>query len=434
MRKKQITSLGKLPSDWRVVSLPDYVFFQEGPGLRKWQWTTDGMKVINVTNILSDGSVDVNNTGRYISLDEFRSKYSHFSVEDDDIVVASSGNTYGKVGRINSRHLPIMMNTSVIRFHPRDPEIVHPGFLYAFIRSPLFRDQIETYVIGSAQPNFGPYHLKRMSIPVPPFRIQRRVADIIGAYDGLIEANIRRIEILEEMAQMIYREWFVNFRFPGHEKVKMVTSEMGDIPDGWRSRRVSEAVEIDPTTEVPREGLKPFVPMGSLSANSMLITEIELREGNSGSKFRNGDTLFARITPCLENGKTGFVQFLSAPEAVAFGSTEFMVLRSMSVCPEYVYLMARSDEFRNNAIKSMSGATGRQRVQPGCFEKFRITQPPESVLQSFRSLVGPMFRMIHVLNVKNEILRKTRDLLLPKLVSGEISVEEIETEATAQTV
>ena len=173
---------------------------------------------------------------------------------------------------------------------------------------------------------------------------------------------------------------------------------------------------------IPKEGLKPFVPMGSLSETSMLIADIEEREGNSGSKFQNGDTLFARITPCLENGKTGFVQFLPSDDAVAFGSTEFIVLRSRALCPEYVYALARSDEFRANAIKSMSGATGRQRVKEACFDAFLLAQPDAETLQRYREIVQPMFAMIRKLAAKNANLRATRDLLLPKLISGELDV------------
>jgi type I restriction enzyme S subunit len=158
----------------------------------------------------------------------------------------------------------------------------------------------------------------------------------------------------------------------------------------------------------------------------MLISDIEEREGNSGSKFKNGDTLFARITPCLENGKTGFVQFLPTNDDVAFGSTEFIVMRSRSLYPEYVYLMARSDEFRDIAIKSMSGATGRQRVQQGCFDRFLVAQPPARLLGIFKDTVAPIFRFLHTLSVKNENLRETRDLLLPKLVSGEIEIPQAE--------
>ncbi len=87
------TNFGTIYKAWPLQPLPEVIFFQEGPGLRKWQWTEDGMKVINVTNILGDGRVDTNNTSRFISLTEFGEKYSHFAVENGDIVVASSGNT-----------------------------------------------------------------------------------------------------------------------------------------------------------------------------------------------------------------------------------------------------------------------------------------------------------------------------------------------------
>ena len=214
-----VTNFGVVHREWDIVPLPDFAFFQEGPGLRKWQWTEEGMKVINVTNILGNGSVDTTNTVRFISMDEFQKTYSHFAVEDGDIVLASSGNTYGKIGRIGSQHLPLMMNTSVIRLHPHSEANLHRDFLYAFLRSPFFKNQVESFVIGSAQPNFGPTHLKLMKLIRPPIETQRKIARVLGAYDELIENNRRRIEILEEMARRLYREWFVQFRFPGHAHV-----------------------------------------------------------------------------------------------------------------------------------------------------------------------------------------------------------------------
>lgn len=264
--------------------------------------------------------------------------------------------------------------------------------------------------------------VKRIPLLIPPLETQRKIASILSAYDDLIENNTRRIKVLEEMARMIYREWFVNFRFPGHEQVKMVDSPLGLVPEGWEIKPVTEAVEVNPRTKVPVEGEKSFVPMGSLSNDSMLISDVETRLGNSGSKFRNGDTLFARITPCLENGKTGFVLFLSDADTTAFGSTEFIVLRSKTLCPEYVYLMARSSEFRDNAIKSMSGATGRQRVSEKCFVQFFIAQPDSATLEKFSAITVRMFKQIQVLAKKNQNLRQTRDLLLPKLISGEVVV------------
>jgi len=239
----------------------------------------------------------------------------------------------------------------------------------------------------------------------------------------LIENSQRRIKILESMARRLYREWFVHFRFPGHESVSLVPSPLGEIPEGWEVRRLPECLHINPRVAMSRDGEKPFVPMGCLSNDSMIITDIEARYGNSGAKFQNGDMLFARITPCLENGKTGFVQFLPRADDVAFGSTEFIVLRSRTLTPEFVYCLARSEEFRGVAIKSMSGAPGRQRVQEKCFAEFPIAEPPGTLLGHFSSIVAPSFRLIHQLHLKIQNLRRTRDLLLPRLLSGQIALE-----------
>jgi type I restriction enzyme S subunit len=304
-----------------------------------------------------------------------------------------------------------------------NPAAVNTRWLHYYFFGPEWRAVVAANTLSGATVERIPLSsFPDFPIRLPDLQTQRRIASILSAYDDLIENNTRRIAILEEMARRIYEEWFVRFRFPGHEQVKMVESELGLIPEGWKVVAASDAITISPKVRVPKEGLKPFVPMGSLSENSMLIAGIEEREGNSGSKFQNGDTLFARITPCLENGKTGFVQFLPSHDAVAFGSTEFIVLRSRTLCPEYVYALARSDEFRANAIKSMSGATGRQRVKEACFDAFLLAQPDAETLQRYREIAQPMFAMIRKLAAKNANLRATRDLLLPKLISGELDV------------
>jgi type I restriction enzyme S subunit len=256
--------------------------------------------------------------------------------------------------------------------------------------------------------------------------LQRKIAAILSAYDGLMGNNMRRIAILEEMARALYHEWFVNFRFPGDERARIVESEIGPIPEGWQVRRASEILEVDPRTPVSADGQKAFVAMSALSEHSMVIGAIEQKAGNAGTKFKNGDTLFARITPCLENGKTAFVQFLASPDEVALGSTEFIVLRSKTVCAEFVYLLARSAAFRENAIKSMTGATGRQRVQTECFEKFLIAEPEQATMNAFREQVAPIFSIVQTLIAKNSNLRQTRDLLLPKFVLGEIDVSDLD--------
>ena len=304
-----------------------------------------------------------------------------------------------------------------------DRKKVDPAYLTYLLLGEEVQGTIHGLTNGVTVPHLNMEDVRTLPIPpLPLLPVQRRIAGTLSAYDELIENNQRRIQILETMARALYREWFVEFRFPGHEKTRRVASPFGDIPQGWEVKRLPECVDVNPRVVVPRNGKKPFVPMGCLANDSMLITDIELRDGNSGAKFQNGDTLFARITPCLENGKTGFVQFLLDAKAVARGSTEFIVLRSRTLTPEFVYLLARSDEFRNLAIKSMTGASGRQRVQERCFDDFEITHPPHALLDRFSGIVEPGFRLIQELYLQIHNLRRTRDLLLPRLLSGQVAL------------
>ncbi len=311
---------------------------------------------------------------------------------------------------------------------PRDTEVLTTKFLYYALRPKL--SELRSFSTGAATKFLTLTILNDTEIQAPPLPVQRRIGAILSAYDELIENSQRRIRILEAMARALYREWFVHFRFPGHRQLPHVASPLGDIPQGWEVKTVPECVDISPRVAVPRGGEKPFVPMGCLSNDSMLIADIESRAGNSGAKFQNGDTLFARITPCLENGKTGFVQFLPDAQAVGFGSTEFIVLRSRTLTPEFVYLLARSDEFRGVAIKSMSGATGRQRVQEQCFDDFQIAQPTRALLDKFSAIVALSFRLIHKLHLQIQNLRRTRDLLLPRLLAGQVELAPSSDKAT----
>jgi type I restriction enzyme S subunit len=242
---------------------------------------------------------------------------------------------------------------------------------------------------------------------------QYRIAAVLSAYDDLIENNTQRIAALEAAAQALYREWFVEMRFPGHESADWWDSELGRIPVGWEWVAFPDAIEINPRHRIPKDTEKIYVPMDALSTDSMLITSFEYRQGNSGAKFMNDDTLMARITPSLENGKTAYVQFLPTDETVAIGSTEFIVLRSKTLCSELVYLLTRSPEIREPAIKSMTGASGRQRVQIACFDEIFIPQPDQAVLKPFQEQVAPVFELIQSLAERNTVLREARDLLLP---------------------
>jgi type I restriction enzyme S subunit len=153
-----------------------------------------------------------------------------------------------------------------------------------------------------------------------------------------------------------------------------------------------------------------------------------MREMGSGMKFMNGDTLIARITPCFENGKTAFVDFLANGE-VGWGSTEYIVLRPKGVIPPlFAYLLARTDEFRTFAIQQMTGSSGRQRVPATSLDKYSIATPDidSPLFQHFGNLVSPMFDRIKAAMMQSRTLTVLRDTLLPKLISGELRVTDAE--------
>lgn len=312
-----------------------------------------------------------------------------------------------------------------------DLVILTPGpeldawFVASLLNSAWGRGHVSGVLVGVAQQHFNVSAARDLKTVFPPLLIQQRIGSIIRTYCDLIEVNQRRIAILEDMARRLFDGWFVRFRYPGHEAEPLIETELGMVPEGWAIVRAEEMIDFDPRTKVPKEGIKRFVPMGSLDTVSSVISDWETRSGNSGSKFQKGDTLFARITPCLENGKTGLVDFLEAGET-AFGSTEFTVMRGKGVSSSFVYLLARSEAFRAIAIKSMGGADGRQRVRTEALKGYEFACPPTGLLSKFTSVTGPLLQQVRVLANQNARLRTARDLLLPKLISGEIDVSAAE--------
>jgi type I restriction enzyme, S subunit len=336
-------------------------------------------------------------------------KFAKFQLLPGDVVVAMDRPWVPaglKWAAIREGDPPALLVQRVARLRSSSP-LLRQGFIRCLIGSPAFENYVRPITSGVNVPHLSGKQILDFEFRLPPVDEQDEIVALISAYDDLIDNNQRRIRLLEEMSRAIYREWFVDL----------------DVPDGWRQVPLREAITINPKVIVPREGEKPFVPMKCLSDDSMIIDGVEQKDGNGGAKFQNEDTLFARITPCLENGKTGFVQFLPDADAVAFGSTEFIVLRSKTLTPEYVYLLARSDEVRGPAIKSMSGASGRQRVQEQCFDTMTVVQPPSQILARFTGLVRPMFRLVHQLHLQNLNLRSTRGMLLPRLLAGERRVQ-----------
>jgi type I restriction enzyme S subunit len=422
---KDLNGYGTIPGHWDVAALPDAVFFQEGPGLRKWQWTESGMKVINVTNILGDGRIDTNNTSRFISIEEYEKTYRHFTVDAGDIVVASSGNTYGKIGRISAKDLPLMMNTSVIRFRSCDQMKLDDGFLYAFLRSEVFSNQVESFVIGSAQPNFGPTHLKRMVMPLPPLPIQQRIAGILSAYDELIENSQRRIKILESMARALYREWFVHFRFPGHENHPRVASSLGEIPQGWEVKIVADAFVISGGGTPSRKEdefwtngtIQWYSPTDLTRAGTMFIDDSSDHITERGLTQSSARMFPARSVMLTSRATIGAIAINTQSACTNQG---FITCLPNDRVPLY-YLFHWLTENVPTFQRMASGATFKE-ISRGVFKTIEFLQPPDDLVTQFEDIAAPMAEQVLALQRQIQNLRRTRDLLLPRLLSGQIEV------------
>ena len=313
--------------------------------------------------------------------------------------------------------VPFVFQRHIAILRPNDT--ILPQFLYYTMLSRDFYMMADAAALGAAQRTVSLTALRNIRISVPPMDAQKKIVDTLSAYDTLIENNQKQIKLLEEAAQRLYKEWFVDLRFPGHENTKITDG----IPEGWTRCALGDLIDFNPKVSLSKERKKQSVPMSALSTSSMTLdmAEVYTTESNAGSKFQNGDTLLARITPCLENGKTAFVAGIEAQEG-AVGSTEFIVMRSRRLNPYMVYLLARTDDFRNSAINSMTGSDGRQRAQVDKLQALPHLEPPREIIDTFEKNIAPLFLQIRRKNEMNWHLREARDLLLPKLMSGKIEV------------
>ncbi len=300
-----------------------------------------------------------------------------------------------------------------------NPEIVDPAYLTYFLLSPQQQYGLLGTANGATVAHVNLPTIRNLEVNLPSIDTQKNIASILSAYDDLIENNQKQIKLLEEAAQRLYKEWFVDLHFPGYESTPVVDG----VPEGWEECTLDRVIEFNPKVSLNKERTKQFVPMSALSTNSMVLNSNEFTktQSNSGSKFKNGDTLLARITPCLENGKTGFVSDILSDEG-AVGSTEFIVMRSKSINCYMVYLLARTDDFRQIAINSMTGSDGRQRAQVDKIKMYQYTLPTQEIINAFETIVKPLFDNIIIKNKAIRKLTEARDRLLPKLMSGELEV------------
>ncbi len=346
-----------------------------------------------------------------------------YAVEKGDLLFARRSLVLegaGKCAMVAGCEYPTVFESSIIRVR-LNKEISDPVFYFYFFNSQAGTGSIQQIVNQVAVAGIRGSDLEKLRVLYPPLPTQKKIAAILSAYDDLIETNTQRIALLEKAADEIYREWFVRMRFPGWEQTKFVKG----VPEGWELKPVSQAIEINPIERLDKHLDTPYAGMSDLSETSMLFSFSESRNGGSGSKFRNYDVLFPRITPSVENGKRGYVFGLEEGQ-IGIGSTEFIVMRAKELSSEYIYFLSCLPELRKHAELSMTGASGRQRVQENCFDYFLIKVPPKEIILKFSQVVKPIFAQLKIIYDKQEMYRKSRDLLLPRLISGKLAVDDLD--------
>ena len=367
-----------------------------------------------------------------------RDFHNEFMVPGPGVVTGRYG-TIGQVFFIDGDFWPLNTTLYVCDFKGNDPKFI--SYLLRTIDFLAYSDK-------GAVPGVNRNHLHMAQVKLPPFKQQRIIAHILGTLDDKIELNRRINQTLEQMAQAIFKSWFVDFdpvraKMAGRQPEGMsaataalfpdelVASELGLIPKGWEACPMPELIDINPSRQLKKGTSAPYLDMANVPTNSARVESVILREFGSGSKFMNGDTLLARITPCLENGKTAYVDFLEF-EQVGWGSTEFIVLRPKPPLPaEFAYFLCRHPHFRSFAIAQMAGTSGRQRVPNDCFSNYAMVAPSKEVAAAFGIFAKAILAQVKAVDEVSRTLAVLRDTLLPKLLSGELSLSAVEKQAVA---
>jgi type I restriction enzyme S subunit len=297
-------------------------------------------------------------------------------------------------------------------------------YIYYLFNSKAVRQQIRATASGAKVRHTSPSRIGEAKVDLPPLHLQRRIGSILSAYDNLIENNTRRIAILEEMARRIYEEWFVHFRFPGHENMRMVESELGLIPEGWEFSTLNKLITVNAksirATNAPSEII--YIDIASVSPGIIeqkQTLKFEDAPGRARRIVTHGDVIWS----CVRPNRKSFALVMN-PEPNLIASTGFAVLSARSIPYSYLYFSVTTDAFVSYLTNHATGAAY-PAVTATTFETATILKPDRAITDKFHLVVAPMLELCEVLKRKNINLRATRDLLLPKLISGELDVSQL---------
>lgn len=321
--------------------------------------------------------------------------------EAGDIILAREA-PVGEVGWIDKDHkICLGQRTVLIKIH--SIEIDKKYLLYSFV-SPKFKDYLNELSGGSVVAHLNMKDIRALEFSFPPLPEQKAIASVLSSLDDKIDLLHRQNKTLEAMAEALFRQWFIE-----DEILAKVA--------------VSELIEFNPKRSLSKGIDATYLEMAGLSTQSFNATGYYRREFSSGTKFIQQDTLLARITPCLENGKAGYVTFLSDNE-VGWGSTEYIVMRpKVGFHPLMAYIVCRNKEFKDYAESCMEGSSGRQRVNLNHLQEFIIGKPSDETIQQFNDYLESVESKLIYNSKQIKILEQLKETILPKLMNGEIRLK-----------
>ena len=416
--------MGCLPKNWQAMSVdeikaPGKKAIISGPfgsNISSKYFVNDGVPVIRGNNLsLSVGRKFVDDGFVFITAE--KAKELNTWATKGDLIFTAVG-TIGQVGILTGKEKfdNYIISNKQLRLTV-DTTVVDPLFSYYWFASDLIVEQIMQRNTGSSVPLINLSVLKSLIVPVPPPPEQRAIASVLSNLDDKIDLLNRQNKTLESMAETLFRQWFIEA--PPQPSPRPSPSGRG----GKKPGVVADLIEFNPQRALRKGTVAPYLEMASLSNTTFAPESWYEREFSSGTKFTNGDTLLARITPCLENGKAAYITFLK-DEQVAWGSTEYIVMRPKAgLHPFFAYTLARNSDFKDYAEGCLEGSSGRQRVNVDHLRNYSMSMPDQATVDKFNAIANSIVSKLHLNSCQVRSLTKLRDTLLPKLMSGEAKVE-----------
>ena len=357
---------------------------------------------IRVRDLNGKRTLELDSSFEFVD-DETQKTISRYIVNEGDIVLSIVG-TIGLVAVIGKSLNEANLTENCVKLTSLSG--VDRDFLYCFLKSSYGQQEITRGTVGAVQAKLPIKNIQDITIPLPDELTQRKIAAVLSSLDAKIETNKKINDNLQQQAFSVFDNLVAN-------------AENNDYT-------VSDYAFLNPKRTLAKKQVARSIDMSQLSTSGAFPSGWEMKPFNGGMRFTNGDTLLARITPCLENGKTAFIDFLDDGE-VAFGSTEYIVLAPKNdTPPEMLYCLARYPAFVDYAVKNMNGSSGRQRVSAETVGQYRLPLFDKHSLVLFKEVVSPMFLKMRYNSLENMRLAELRDALLPKLMSGEIDVSAVQ--------